>query len=120
MPQLMTHHQRAQRANRIAEKRMRSVERIDVTQLRRELCPPRRLHRARKFQRQLIKAALPGARRSPPLMPKSQQVSIRADIVESMIVHPDMAYMRRHPLDRRRTTQFQKSAVTRGIKLQNR
>jgi hypothetical protein len=69
---------------------MRTVEGIDVAQVVLEAGPARGLHRSAHLQRQFIKVELPLVGGNTACEHQAAQVAIGGDVVEAVIVHPDM------------------------------
>ncbi len=119
LPEQVAEREGAQRADRVDEQRVRTVERVDepaAVQAR----PASRLHRAADLQRQLVEAAFPLARVDPLLTRQPPQVSVGADVVEPVIVHAHVREVRRHALDRARSTEFEECSIAGGVELQQR
>lgn len=119
-PSLVRQGQNAQRSDGIGEKGVWPVERIDVSFTIAEVRPARRLHRTAHFHGEIIERELPRILRDPPLQHQVPQVPIRADIIEAMIVHPDMADVCRHVFHGRTLPHRQRIGITGRIELQDR
>ena len=99
MAEHVRQRQRAKRADRVDEQRMRAVERADEAAAR-NARPPARLHGTADFQRQLVEVLFPVARVDPPLAREAPQVAVRADVVEAVIVDARVGEVRGHPFER--------------------
>ena len=118
MPEHVGDGQRAQRADRVDEERVRAVERVDVAAVGQRR-PPLRLHRAADLERELVEAQLPGRRVDPALACQPPQPAVGADVVETVVVDADVRQVRRHPLDGARPAQLQEFGVAGGVELQD-
>ena len=85
--------QRTQRANRVAEQRVGTVEGVDVSIPVLGPAPSRRLHGTADLQPQLAGLEHVLKRRDAPVKNQPPQIAIRTDIIEPVVVHPDMADM---------------------------
>ena len=110
--------QRPQRADRIDEQRVRPVEGVDIPAAG-DVRPAPRLDRAAELQGQFVEVPLPCVFLDPPLVHQPQQVAVRADVVEAVVVNADVAHVRRHLPDRVPPADLQKSGVARGVELQH-
>src|SRR4029453_8025766 len=110
--------QRAQRSDRVDEEGVCAVERVDETTTD-DRRPSPRLHSTADLQRQLIEANLPVRRVEAALARQPPQTSIRADIVEAMVVDADVREVRSHAFDGAGAGEVQELAIARGIELQH-
>src|SRR5471030_103534 len=100
--------QSAQGADGIDEQGVRPVEGVNISAAIRTWRPARGLHGARDLQRQLVKAPLPSIFGNAPFGHEPQQIAVGADVVETVVVHSDMADVRRHERNRALTADLQK------------
>src|SRR5262249_46971960 len=82
--------------------------------------PAPRLDGAARSQRELVEAALPGARVDAPLAREPPQRAVRADVVEAVIVDARVRDMRRHALDRALAAELEEFNLAGGVELQQR
>ena len=113
------HGQRSQRADRVGKQRVRAVERVDVAQPVRQVGPASGLDRAADLERQLVERDLPLARVGAALAHQAQQVAVRGDVVEPVVVHADVADMAGHVLHRGAAADLENRRVARGVELQD-
>src|SRR3982750_4904723 len=99
---------------------MRTVEGVNVAAAVARRRPSRGLHRARTLQRQLVKPTLPWILRYPAFRHEPQEIAVRADVIEAMIVHADVADVRRHNCDCPLAADREELLVACGVELQNR
>ena len=119
VPELMRQGERAQRADRVDEERMRSVERVDEASAR-NLRPPGGLDRAAHLQRELVERDLIGGRIEPPRTRQPPEIAVGADVVESVVVDADVREVGRHAVERPRPSQFQERALAGRVELHER
>ncbi len=97
--ELMAERESAQRTDRVGEERVRPVERINVAEVGRELRPTRGLHGAGGLERQFVEIFLPWVVGDDAGGHEAQQIAVGADVVEPVVVHPDVGQVRRHEVD---------------------
>jgi hypothetical protein len=98
---------------------MRAVERVNESAVR-QARPAGGLHRATHLQRELVRTLFPLGRDDAALAREPPEGSVRADVVEAVIVDADMREVRRHALDRARPAKLEKVGVTGRVILQQR
>src|SRR5665213_670223 len=126
--QFMSKHprdnQRSNRTNRVGKKRVRPVERMNKPRIAtigmglpigNNRRPPRRLHSATGLERHLVKSHFPRVMRNALFPHQTAKIAIGADIVETVIVNADMAYMPGHMADGIVPPDFKKIAITGGV-----
>ena len=120
VPELMRQGERTQRAHGVYKKGMRAVERINVSSSVAKPRPARRLHRAAHLKRQLAEVLIRSAGPKPAFAKKAQQIAVRADDIESVVVDAHVRDVARHVFEGIPPAVFQKPSVVRGIELQQR
>ena len=85
-----------------------------------KLGPSRRLHRATDFERQFVKFLFAVVPLDLPFAHQPQKISIRGNVVESVIVHTDVRDMRGHPFNGAAPANFQETLVAHRVELQQR
>ena len=115
---LMRHRERAQRADRVDEQRVRAVERINVAAAR-NVRPARGLHCAGDLEREFVKLHLARAVGDLPLAHEPPKVAVGRDVVEAVIVHAGVRHVRGHVLHRAFVADLQKPLVAGGVVLQH-
>ena len=96
VPQAVRHGERAQRAHGVGEERVRAVERVDVAAPVRGAGPAPGLHRPARLQRELAEVPLAPLGLVPALEGEAPQGAPGADVVEAVVVHPDVRHVGSH------------------------
>ncbi len=110
--------ERTQGSDCVDEERVCAVERMDEAAVS-DRRPASRLHRAAHLERELVEAHFPVRRVEPMLTRQAPQGSIRAHVVEAMIVDADVREVRRHAFNGARACELQEVAIAGGVELQD-
>ena len=110
----------AQRPDRVRKQRVGAVEGIDIPSARSGSRPPRRLNGTAALERQLVKILFPSIERNPPFDHQAEKVAVSRDVVEPVVMHPDVRDVVSHPLPRAVATERQEFFLARRVILQNR
>ena len=116
----MGHGQAPQRADRVAEERVRAVERIDVAVAVDRRAPAAGLHCPAGTQGQLVEFQFAGIARDAAFEHQPAEVAVGADVVEPVVVDADVRHVRGHVPTGVLAAQGQHPRVARGVELQNR
>jgi len=98
---------------------MGAVERIDVTAAATDGGPSRGLHSAGALEREHVEIPLPIIGGDAPFVHQAKQISVRRDVVESMVMHADVGNVRRHEVHGSFTALVQKPLLAGGVKLED-
>jgi hypothetical protein len=112
--------QGAKRTDGVDEEGVGPVEGMDESGAVSEAGPTRCLNRSAYLEGQLIEVPLGGGGIDPAFVGESEQCSVGGDVVEAVVVDPNVRNVGRHALDRPATAHLQESAIPRGIKLEKR
>src|SRR3954451_16436255 len=96
MAEFVAKRQSAKGTNRVHEEGVRTVERIYVSTAARDSRPASCLNRTRTFDGQLVEVPLPLAFFNLAFVHQPEQVPISADVIEPVVMHPDVRHMRGH------------------------
>ena len=118
VPELVGDGQRPARPDRVDEQRLGPVEGVDVARTVGRGPPPGRLHGAADLQGQLVEVDLTGV--DAPLTDEPAQVAVRADVVEAVVVHPDVADVARHHGAGALPAELEEALVAGRVELQQR
>src|ERR1700733_6776415 len=97
---------------------MRAVERVDESVIL-DSCPAMRLHRTAQLKSKFVEVALPDILRNPPFAHQPPEIAVSAEVIEAVIVNPEMAHMGRHEPHRIGSSPFEEIPFPGGIELQN-
>src|SRR5688572_15090606 len=111
----MSDGKRAKRADGVGKERVRAVEREDKALIVSQVGPSRGLNSTAYFQRQFAEMLLPGIYGDPAFIHQATQISVGTDVVESMVVDPNMADMGGHVLECPFTADLQKRFVSSSV-----
>jgi len=109
----------AKRANGIGEERLRAVERADVAEVRGELGPAGGLDGAAGFEGEIVEVGFPIVRRETTFAEESAQIAVSADIVEAVIVDPDVGDVDGHSAEGGVATDLEHRFISGGIVLED-
>src|SRR5688572_23314437 len=115
MSQHVRQRQRAQRADRIDEERVRAVEGVDESSTWNRRPAPG-LYGSCYLQRRRVKPLLPWLRFEFAFARQPPQGAVGAHIIETMVVNADVRQMRRHTLECERSAQLEKLTIAGRIK----
>jgi hypothetical protein len=99
---------------------MRAIEGENKTLVVAEVGPSGGLNGTAYFQRQLAEMFLPRIYSDPAFIHQPAQISVGADVVESMVVNTEVADMRGHVVECPFAADVQKPFVSSGVELQDR
>ena len=109
----------AERADGVGEEGLGPVKGADVTELGGELGPAGGLDSSARFEGEIVEVGLPIVGGEPAFAEKSAQVSVGADIVEAVIVHPDMGHVGGHTAERSLAADLEHRFIAGGIVLED-
>ncbi len=119
MPQPRRENQRAAGADRVAEKRLRTVEGINETRAIGDSRPARGLGGAGGLERHFVEIQFSPPRVAAAFQRQAAQRAIGRNVVESMVVHACVADMRRHETAGVLPAHFEEFAGARGVEGKN-
>ena len=113
----MREGQGAERAERIAKERVRSVERIDVAIAVARLTPPHRLNGAGDLEGQLVKLKFSLVGGNAAFEYEPAEITVGAHIIKTVVMHTKVSQVRCHSLERVATAHLEKRFVAGRIEL---
>jgi len=103
----------------VGEKRLGPVEGTDVTEFGGQLGPARGLDRPAGFEREVVEVGLPFVGKESTFAKKAAEVSVGADIVEAVIMDPDMGDVGGHAAECSLPANFEHRSVASGVVLED-
>ena len=109
----------AKRADGIGEERLGAVERADVAELGGELGPAGGLDGAAGFEGEIVEVGFPLVRGEATFAEESAQIAVGADIVEAVIVDPDVGDVDGHSAEGGVAADLEHGFISGGIVLED-
>ena len=109
----------AERTDGVGEEGLGPVEGADVTEFGGELGPAGGLDGSAGFEGEIVEVGFPVVGGKPTFSEESAQVSVGADIVESVIVHPDVGDVGGHAAERSLAADLEHRFIAGGVVLEN-
>ena len=119
----VTHHmgkaEGAEGADGIGEEGLGPIERTDVAEFGGQLGPPGGLDSSARFECEIVEVGLPIVGGESAFAEESAQVSVGADIVEAVIMDPDVRHVGGHTAERSLAADLEHRFIASGVVLEN-
>ena len=109
----------AERTDGVGEEGLGPIKGTDVTEFRSELSPAGGLDGAASFEREIVEVGFPVVGGESAFVEKAAKVPVGADIVEAVIMDPDVRHVGGHAAERSLAADLEHRFVASGVVLEN-